>query len=206
MLVSVQRNLNQMQHKKNSLIHSENLLCIHYNKGILILYFSLNEEEIIKFVNNWRPVIADLGILQKDYYIGILDQVAPASHLDLVIKRCFYANQYAIKSKADYMNYSQMHLQNLFIPASENRYIYSYLKDLHDAIVVEDGNGSNLLIETLTACVSQQFNIENAAKDLFLHPNTIRYRLNKMKLILGCQNDFEFQIITTMLVGVINNL
>lgn len=58
---------------------------------------------------------------------------------------------------------------------------------LHDLIAYDQENNSNL-VETLDIFLKNHHNIASASRDLFIHRNTLLYRLDKIKDIL----DYNF--------------
>ena len=49
-----------------------------------------------------------------------------------------------------------------------------------------------------TAFYRNDFDIDKTAVALFQHPNTIRYRINKLKELMSVNSDLEFQVLASL--------
>ena len=54
------------------------------------------------------------------------------------------------------------------------------------------------LSDTLHKLVANDFDIDKTAVALFQHPNTIRYRINKLKELMSVNSDLEFQVLASL--------
>jgi purine catabolism regulator len=53
---------------------------------------------------------------------------------------------------------------------------------------MDQGKNSEVLLETLETFFDLNENVTRTAKKMFVHPNTIKYRINRIKDIIG--NDY----------------
>lgn len=53
-------------------------------------------------------------------------------------------------------------------------------------LIEEDNTGENSLVKTLFIYINSQFSIKKTCDELFIHRNTLYYRLEKIKEIMGC--------------------
>lgn len=202
--ITLQRNFNQILHQKNRQPNGEHTLLIKYKKGFLLLIYSNDEAQLKKYLTDWKFHLADLGLSPKDYHVGIMDTLLNARQLDLGILRCLYANELAIVQNQETF-YSGMGLNHLFLGARDAAYTHAYLSELETAIRNQESKDTTHLMDTLRSSVKHHFHMEKISQELFTHPNTIRYRLGKIKAILNCQDDLEFQILATMMMGIGNS-
>lgn len=81
--------------------------------------------------------------------------------------------------------YHSLRLMGVLLqPANEQNlpvFVWRILGKLHDYSVAHNIN----LIESLECYLKHSCNIRSAAKELFIHPNTLRYRLEKVEKISG---------------------
>lgn len=66
------------------------------------------------------------------------------------------------------------------------------LKEYHDHVLGKLLNSEEMedgLLETLQTFTMNQFDVNKTAQELFIHRNTLRNRLNKIEMILGCYLD-----------------
>ncbi len=200
--VSVQRNFNQLLLKKNSLLYADDLFIMKYKKGLLLLRFSKEGFLQPKVLQLWRDTFIELGLEQALFFTGINDEMLPAKKLDIAIQRCLYANRYCIGESLEEARYGDIHLSSLMLSLSDNRYASDYLTGLCEILQAGEGPQSGQLMKTLLTYVECRFHIEQTGKKLFQHPNTIRYRLNKIKALLRCRDDYDFQVLAALIAGI----
>lgn len=172
-----------------------------YKKGILMLYFSQEIRSSTEIMQKWQSVLNGLRLHSAGSQIGVDDEMLPIRQIDITIRRSIYTNRCCAQDKQSKAVYSSVHLRTLMLSLSENRYAHAYLIDLCEEIRSYDRKQNIHLMETLYAYAACLFHIDKTAKKLDQHPNTIRYRLNKIKSILRCTNDFEFQMIVGLITG-----
>ncbi|MGN0374243.1 MAG: PucR family transcriptional regulator [Butyrivibrio sp.] len=198
---SIQRYLNKIQLKKDNMTRSFDIHFTKYKKGILFMYFYREKTDSRTVEQNWLNLRRDLDITDSGFYIGLNNSLLPLSKIDIAIERSLYANHICQSENASIIKYDDLKIYNLLLAASDNAYIHEYLKDI--MTLIEGGNPARnkYLPETLYTYVQCNFNIEETGRLLFQHPNTIRYRIGKLKSILNINNEFEFQLIAMLLVN-----
>lgn len=196
---SIYRNLNKLLLKKNHLSYSSNLQFVKYKKGILFLYFYTAKLNTLLINENWEQVIRDLNLSQQSFYFGINNHPLPIKKVAISIQRSFYTNQNCILEKVNKKYYSTLSVENIFLPIFENTYIKEYVNDILYFINNNHSSQTNYIFDTLETFVICNFSIDDTSKLLFQHPNTIRYRLNKIKELLNIENDFQFQMIAFLI-------
>jgi carbohydrate diacid regulator len=78
----------------------------------------------------------------------------------------------------DFFNYLEEYFTSL-IPILEQNNIYSAIADLMDQQLRE------VLIDNFNTLKTSNFNLSIASQDLFIHKNTLIFRLNKIKNFFG---------------------
>lgn len=196
---SIQRNINALQLTKKNLNYTKNIFFIKYKKGFLFLYFSIKKFPSSVICQNWDSLLLDLHINRASFHIGIDDQSLSIKKTELSIQRAIYSNFVCKKEDLAIQKYSGLHLYNLILPFSENVYVVEYLNSIMNLIRKKESN-KEFLVDTLYSYVNNNFRIDKTAAVLFQHPNTIRYRISKLKTIVGIENEFEFQVTATLIV------
>lgn len=200
---SIQRNLNNLQHKKSNLDYQSDFYFVKYKKGILFLYFFKEELSPLLLNQKWDNTFFDLDIKKAQFYIGISDELVPIKKAEIAIQRSLYSTKCCILESTDKKNYSDLNINNLILPICESAYIKAYLTDLYDLIKSNESQQNNHLSETLKAYVLNNFHIDHTSQMLFQHPNTIRYRINKIKSMIGIEDDFEFHMISLLMIKIL---
>ncbi len=87
-------------------------------------------------------------------------------------------------------------------PMSKDVFICDQCRRGYNDILLYDKQNHTNLVQTAQAYVDANMDIAAAAKALYQHPNTVRYRLNKIQKILHKENDPLFEAMLCMVVGV----
>ncbi len=199
---SLQRMLNGLQQKKSTVSYEPEIFLLKYKKGILFFYFFAEHLSHVLIRQKWNTIFFDFDLKKGQFYIGISDEPVPVKKLSIAIQRSLYSNECCIHEAIDEKSYSELDINNLLLPLSENMYIREYLSDLQKLIQRSGSQQNNHLMETLQIYVQNNFNIDKTAQLLFQHANTIRYRINKIKTLTGIQTESEFQILALLLVRI----
>ncbi len=192
--LSIQRYLNKLQIRRNSLVYLPQISFRKYKNGILFFFF-VDESGTLP---PWETILRDFDVEQNQFDIGIGDCLLPLSKLDTAIRRSIYAADSS--ASGHIFLHSSLTIENLVFPMRENSYVKEYLSDLKAMIDAHETGGGTQLFDTLTGYVDSGFKIDETAALLYQHPNTIRYRIAKLKNILRLPEDSSFQFVALLLV------
>ena len=81
---------------------------------------------------------------------------------------------------------------------SKDRYAHEYLEEKS---AVFNTQKNKPLFSTMSALVNNGFDINKTAESLFQHPNTVRYRIEKLKSLFNTNTELEFQFLCTILIS-----
>lgn len=87
-------------------------------------------------------------------------------------------------------------------PMSKDPFICDRCRRGYNEVIAYDAQNHTNLAQTAQAYVDANMDIAAAAKALYQHPNTVRYRLSKIQKILHKENDPLFEAMLCMVVGV----
>lgn len=203
------RTINALQMQLEQLHRKHNIYIMRYKNGLLFLEiyppFAPIPDDLQR---RYQDLLLQLRLSKDRYYIGINDSALPLDKLDIAILRCLYACQYGnhisqVKQSSLPGIYHELGLSNLLYVLSDNAYTTEYLKELLPKIDPDFHTLSDLqqdpIFCTIHCYVENQFDIERTAKVLFQHPNTIRYRLKKLKDQLEISNETMFRLVLMLL-------
>lgn len=109
-----------------------------------------------------------------------------ASDFCLVLKTALFAANYAVIKHQALASWREMGVEKFALIANSDLLYQVEAKSVLHQIEVEDTNGE--LIKTLRIFLSYQGSISQTANALQQHPNTIRYRLKKLKALLNIED------------------
>ncbi|MDO4467272.1 MAG: PucR family transcriptional regulator ligand-binding domain-containing protein [Bacillota bacterium] len=135
-----------------------------------------------------------VGSFQEKIYVGIGNKVDALEEIKNSRNQASIAIRVGKISKKEesIFYYQEMGLYTLISKISDETYISDFVEEhLGKLIRVDQVNDSSLL-ETLEIYINHSCNAKKCAEDMFIHRNTLNYRLEKIQDILGVDlNDFD---------------
>ncbi len=155
-----------------------------YRRSIFILFSNKNEQfHLDTMLNDWM----DFFKLPKENLIISYSQVHQTkTGLHLAVRESFYTNFLAEMEGQSVFHYEQLGSEKILIELYRrdaqfaNDYVKSYLGEVLD-------NGE--LLDTATTFVMKKGNVKEIAAAHFCHPNTIRYRLTKIRQLVDASSN-----------------
>ncbi|ADU27761.1 PucR family transcriptional regulator [Ethanoligenens harbinense] len=193
------RSLNRLNYRRSRLESARNSLFIKFGQGVLLLnqYAEKPAESARKSI---RRLLADLEIDSSAYRIGLCDAIYPLEQLDLCIRRSLYACRGAKLQHRALLSYNDLGMYRLLFPLENSHSARTCYEAMLEQIVSYDASYHTKLMQTAESYVEHGGDIAAVSKSLFQHPNTVRYRLQKIKTILDSPDDYEFQVILYLLI------
>ncbi len=108
------------------------------------------------------------------------------------IPRSYHMAQQAIRvrrldAQGPVACFEDIGLYSLLLSIEDNEVLRSYYRDLFAPILDYDRSNGTSLMHTLAAYIDHDARLAATAKALFIHENTLKYRLNKIKTLLGME-------------------
>ncbi|MCR5770063.1 MAG: PucR family transcriptional regulator [Butyrivibrio sp.] len=201
---ALQRTLNKTQLALEQLSGKDEIYVVKYKSGMLFIVFFKSESDIPRDLKRfWKNLIHKLSIQASLYNIGINDSVLDISMLDIVMRRSIYAFNMCLSTGKNNRSYSDLGTLNAIYPMISDSYIKQYRIELISKIEpgcknLEDFHSTESY-RTLKSCIDNNFDMILVGNDLFQHQNTIRYRIKKIKELLGITNDTMFGMVAVIL-------
>ncbi|WP_313466832.1 helix-turn-helix domain-containing protein, partial [Carnobacterium sp.] len=188
------------------LITTNKKIKVTYIDGSLVVFVN------VAFISNSKQKMKEIGNLltdklKKDYSIGI------GISNPILNSRSFPA---AYKEAKDSWFIGRKLNEDCFVSHYDDNELFNIIKEVKDTKVLEkyverklgdilayDEKVNMDLLKTLFALIETQFNHKEAAKKLFIHYNTLRYRVNRLK-DLGINIDDGLEIAEIILAYYIN--
>lgn len=165
-----------------------------YGQGILIIMTYGDSETIKK--NSFT--LQDFGI-STSFYVGISSVYSSLGSFNAAIKESIYSVYAGILTKKDIIDYKDIGIYKFLLPLADDEWSVNYYKEIIEKLNLHDiKHNSNLLITAITY-IEENGNINNTAKRLFQHGNTVRYRIDKIAaLINNTTSDFYEELSITI--------
>lgn len=162
------------------------ILC-RYNKGIFILMTGAHPEKS-KFEVILKEIIDSLSIPVKQLYICRSRIYRPYEQLDRCFRESYYTCMACIAGKKDYPEYDEIGAFQYLVPLQENYALNQYATSLLGPILDKDD-----LMNTLRIFVINNGDITATAIDCGCHQNTVRYRLSRIREMIGSEKKTELE-------------
>ncbi len=88
--------------------------------------------------------------------------------------------------------YNDLGIYLLLIQIGDAKFLEGYYIDLFRSVIDYDKSTNSKLMETFKAFYAENCNMDRTSKRLFIHKNTLKYRLQKIEKLLECDlNDIQ---------------
>lgn len=160
-----------------------NSCCILLEDIILIVFFRQKTDEIEKLLNNhlskFREIFAGIH-----FRIGIGNSVPEYKLLSNSYKQALLCANYKINASTIISSINSLGIAGLLITCDQTaltQYHELHLKDLKE---YDSKNGTDYCL-TLKSFIQNSCNVNDTANDLFIHRNTVNYRIKRIQELLN---------------------
>lgn len=167
---------------------------LKWPRGVAFLYTSGAPDGDMS--QRFRQKLAESGMDLSSVSIGFSNSYAELHHLGRAFRESLYAAIDALLTGAPAREYEAIGLVGFLAPYRDDPWAETYYNLLLGRLTQYERGGDGSLMQTLLAYVRAGGNIARTAEATFQHSNTIRYRLDKIKSVLGIQDspDAEVQL------------
>lgn len=176
---------NRLLYKKYQQLSSYNYSYVKYKNGMVLIYSFKNEETIRDCAGIFLNILKKLDINPELFHIGISSIHSSLSELNLCITESVNANMICHNKDIQYMYYDNCGFYKYIFAYNTNESFKILYNKIINIITEYDNQYSSSLLDTLIAYVNNNGEINITAKTLFQHPNTVRYRIKKVKELLN---------------------
>lgn len=167
---------------------------LKWPRGIGFLYTSgaRTEDMRARMLDKLHESGMDLSMVS----IGISSPYSELRNLKKAFHEARHAGIDALISGAEIKDYVQIGLVGFLAPFRNDEWTDIYYNNLYNRLYNYDKTNESNLLQTLLSYVRNGGNIAKTAEATFQHSNTIRYRLEKIKSVMGIQDapDADIQL------------
>lgn len=140
-----------------------------------------------------RKILAEFlsktGLSGEEYRVGVSDCFLQLHHLDKAVQQSLFAESACHTDSTALAFYSEIGLYRFIMPFLHSYWLTDYSRSVVEPIRQYDEKYSADLFHTAMAYVQNEGNIKQTAAALFQHENTVRYRIGKIKELLGMDRE-----------------
>ena len=146
-------------------------------------------------------LLARAQIPQDRLLIGLSRAREDQTALGIALSEAVYAARAARLEGRSCMSAQELGLYAWLFPMSENAFVCEQCRRSLASIRAYDAQNHAALGQTARVYVREHMEVGAAAKALYQHPNTIRYRLGKIQRLMDMEGDALFEPMLCLLVS-----
>ena len=168
--------INSVSEKYNIFIQDDKLV---------IVFANFNDTEILLCINR---IIGSYRATGSDYrlHIGIGQNESGLPLLGKSYKQAMSVLHVAIKNNVPKMHYKDMGIYKILLSTDEDGVLTEIYNDVLGKLANYDATNNTDYMNTLRIYLDNDASVQAVAKLMYLHRNTINYKLGKIKGITGC--------------------
>lgn len=154
-------------------------------RSSLVIIFSMKSEENEESVYLSAEKILVSLEMKKNLNIGFSNVHHKHNEFSFALKESMYANISASVDRETILRYSNLGADTFLIPICNHNWIRTVYESELGKLNEYDSKHSTKLFETLMTYAESEGSISLTAKKMVQHENTIRYRLERIRVIIG---------------------
>lgn len=148
-----------------------------------------------------EELLAHMGVARDALCVGVSRIQTERGDFHIALREAVYAARAAGMEGRGLMRAEELGMYTLLFPMSENTFICEQCRRSLMRIHEYDAQNRTNLYATAQTYVENHMEIAAAAKALFQHPNTVRYRLQKIQKLLDMEDDAMFAPMISLMVS-----
>lgn len=181
-----------IESSKKQNVFNKSTSLIKFQNGLLLLTTWKDNLVFDKLQAHIYTAFEAIGVQISDFQIGVSNVHESIYDLDFAINEALYAYKITMLDQTSKLKFSDIGIYQILLPYSDEHWAYSYTKQILDPIIKYDEQYHTDLLNTAIAYVKFYGNAQKTADTLFVHKNTIRYRIAKIAEILGLLEEGYF--------------
>ena len=162
--------------------YRDGILIIKSFKGTSSTSLQKHISAIIEIINEYLP----------EYNMGV-SNLTSLYKIGEAISQAYTAAAALSGSTGGILNYNELGVVRLLLNLEGHPALEQFYKETITPILVYDKQYNSHLLETITVFIENNMDFSKTSKVLFVHENTIRYRVKKIKdMIPYGKNDMDF--------------
>lgn len=162
---------------------------IKFKSGVLILLSFSNEVTNTEYVLN--DMLKNIKFIAGNCYIGISNIYNSIENFGTCIEEALLTVELSEKIlKKEIAYHKDIGLYKIILPYKNEYAFKSFHREIIHPIIEYDKLYNSQLLETAIEYINNEGDFSKTANKLYIHENTVRYRINKIKEILNINGGF----------------
>ena len=168
------------------------LICMEWRRMLLILCHVSEEQKGEDGAALAELLLTRAGVERGLLCVGVSSLQGDRGDFPLALREAIYAARAAGLEGRPLMTADELGMYAFLFPMSETPFVVGQCKRCMAKILDYDAQNRTNLFATAQVYVEHHMEIAAAAKALYQHPNTVRYRLGKIQKLMGMEDDATF--------------
>lgn len=184
--IYVKSHVKSINNKIYRMEKSDSILIQPFNEGCVVLITAENEKKLSVLINSFISYIKANFVV----YIGVSDYFTDLSDFKESLKEACYALEKVLLNKnINIAYYDEIVFDNWLFKSIDNKDLNNYLDCTIEKIKQYEKGHNVGLLKVANSYVNSGGSVKSVSEELYLHENTVRYNINKLKELLNIKND-----------------
>lgn len=168
------------------------LICMEWRRMLLMVCHITEKQMDEDGAQLAELLLLRAGVERDALRVGISSLQRDRGDFPVALREAIYAARAASLEDRPAMTADELGMYAFLFPMSENPFVVGQCRRCVAKILDYDAQNRTNLLSTAQVYVEQHMEIAAAAKALYQHPNTVRYRLGKIQRLMGMEDDATF--------------
>lgn len=167
---------------------SHNAHFFYYDGDFVLVFNAVEKEDKDEIIQGFHAR-SKRRMPDREIFVGEGTQVLDASQISTSYKRAKCAAKFAKKSRTDIVRFDEMGMNRLLYSVSDPAILDEMGEQVLKPLLEYDAKHNSELVATFSNYLKNNGSVQLVSQELFIHKNTIVYRMNKIKELLGSDID-----------------
>lgn len=158
-----------------------------YYNSFFVLVVNAIEQELLIELGEGMLKRARKRMPDRPVYVGIGSQVMDIENLSVSYRRAEAAAKMAMRTKSELLQFEEMGIYRLLYSCADTGLLKQMEQETLSVLEEHDERHNSNYVETLRRYLEFNGSIQAVAQSMFTHRNTIIYRMNNIKNLLGTE-------------------
>ena len=178
------------------------LICMEWKRMFVMICHIAGQEEAQENGSAlFEALLARADVQREALCVGVSSTQSDRADFHIALREAVYAARAALLEGRAAMTAGELGMYAYLFPMSENPFVCEQCRRSLARIHAYDAQNRTNLYSTAQIYVENRMEIAGTAKALFQHPNTVRYRLQKIQKIMGMEDDAMFASMISLMVN-----
>ncbi len=173
----------RLQLSLNTLTHNGHFF--YYDSVFVIVVNALDEGTVQQMMQDYEQNLQK-KMPGSGFVIGVGSQVTDITHLRRSYKRARAAARRAISEKVTMASFDRMGIYRLLYSVEDKELLWQMSATMLAPLLEYDARHDADYVKTLDSYLRNDGSIQAVSEELYIHRNTISYRMGKIRALLGC--------------------